>query len=225
MAPRRAEYGSAPCTRRPRLPTLAAARIPALLVFLLAAAAAVRAAPAAAPAPCLTVSDLRFGDKTYVRKQTQSSAAGYAAEYYLAHDRPESWSTRVELRSYPRAAGRNPLEVAAGVVSLERSGNPSLHAGTVPLNAEQTVVLLDYVTWSEATLHAGYVELDVFKFFAAAADPPQVLGYRFVRKLPIADRGREVLADELRIQRGAAVQAMVQLPLCLWTVSAPASST
>jgi hypothetical protein len=222
VVPRRAEYGSA-CTRRRRLPTLA--RVPTLLVLVFAAATATHAADAARPVPCLTLNDLHFGDKAYVRKQTQSSEAGYAAEYYLGHDRAESWSTRVELRSYPRAAGRNPLEVAAGVVSLERSGNPALHAGTVPLNAEQTVVLLDYVTWSEATLHAGYVELDVFKFFAAAADPPLVLGYRFVRKLPIADRGRGELADELRIQRGAAVQAMVQLPLCLWTASAPASST
>jgi hypothetical protein len=196
----------------------------ALLLAVLLPAAAAPAADAAASAPCLTLDDLQFGTKTYARKLTQSNEAGYTAEYYVAQERPKSWSTRIELRSYPRAAGRSPAEVAAGVVSLERSGNPSLRAAPIALNAEQSVVMLDYVTWSEATLHAGYVELNVFKFFAAATDPPQVLGYRFVRKLPLAERGREALIDELRIQGGAAVQSMQQLPLCAWTVSAPASS-
>jgi hypothetical protein len=222
VALRRAEYGSQWCARRRRR-AQAAASFAALLALALPGSAT-QPADIAASAPCLTLADLRFGDKSYVRKQTQSSDAGYSAEYYAGHERPQSWGTRIELRSYPSAAGRTPLEVAAGVVTLERSGNPTLRAAPRTLNAEQTVVLLDYVTWSDATLHAGYVELDVFQFFVAAGDARQVLGYRFVRKLPIAERGREALIDELRIQGGTAVQSMLQLPLCAWTVSAPPSS-
>jgi hypothetical protein len=220
VARRRAGHGSGRGARRHRRG--AAASIVALLVLALPGAAQT-ADPAAASAPCLTLGDVHFGEKTYLRRQTQSSDAGYSAEYYPAHDRPESWSTRVELRSYPRTAGRNPMEVAAGVVALERSGNPALRATSVALNAEQTVVLLDYVTWSDATLHAGYVEIDVFKFFVATADPSQVRGYRFVRKVPF-EHWRGALIEDLRIQGGAALQSMRQLPLCVWTVSAPASS-
>ena len=222
MALRRAGYGNPWCARRRRRAQAAAGF--ATLLALALPASATQAADTSASAPCLTLADLRFGDKTYQRKQTQSSDAGYSAEYYAGHERPKSWSTRIELRSYPSAAGRTPLEVAAGVVTLERSGNPSLRAAPRALNAEQTVVLLDYVTWSDATLHAGYVELDVFKFFVAAGDARQVLGFRFVRKLPVGERGRETLIEELRLQGGAAVQSMLQLPLCAWTVSAPARS-
>lgn len=174
--------------------------------------------------PCLTLASMHFGAHTYVRQQTQSGDAAYAADYYHAKERPGSWSTRLELRSYPREAGRTPLEVAAGVVSLERSGNPALRATPVALDAEQTVVMLDYVTWSEATLHAGYVEIDVFKFFSAGYEPQRVLGFRFVRKLAIADRSREALAGEIRRLRNEALESMLQLPRCTWTVSAPATS-
>jgi hypothetical protein len=101
-----------------------------------------------------------------------------------------------------------------------------LRAAPLALNAEQTVVLLDYVTWSEATLHAGYAEIDVFKFFApASATAPPVVGFRYVAKLPIAERSREALNDEIRRERSAAVQAMLQLPVCAWTVTEPANST
>jgi len=51
-----------------------------------------------------------------------------------------------------------------------------------------------------------------------------VLGFRFVGKLPIADRSREALNDEIRRERSAAVQAMLQLPVCEWKVTEPANS-
>ncbi|HEX4389509.1 MAG TPA: hypothetical protein VH109_12865, partial [Steroidobacteraceae bacterium] len=78
--------------------------------------------------PCLTLGSVHFGAHAYVRQQTQSGEAGYAAEYYRAKERAGSWSARLELRGYPREAGHTPLEVAAGVVSLERSSNPALRA-------------------------------------------------------------------------------------------------
>jgi hypothetical protein len=200
----------------------AAARLALLLsLALLPSAAAAQEPP---QQPCLTLGSVHFGAHTYVRQQTQSGDAAYAAEYYQASERPGAWRTRLELRSYPSEAGRTPLEVAAGVLSLERSSNPALRATPVALNAEQTLVVLDYVTWSEATLHAGYVEIDVFKFFSAAYEPQRVLGFRFVRKLAIADRSRDALAVEIRRLRTEALQSMLQLPVCEWTVSAPATS-
>ena len=196
----------------------------ALLVVALAAGAAAAADAPPAAQPCLTVASVRFGPGTYVRRYTESGDGGYVAGYYPGAERPNSWSSRIELRSYPRAAGRTPVEVAAGIIALERAGNPVLRASPVALNAERTLVLLDYTTWSEATLHAGYVEVDVFKFFVARDEPHQVLGFRFAHKLPIAQRSRDALVDDIRRVRGAAVQSMLQLPLCEWAATAPATT-
>jgi hypothetical protein len=195
------------------------------LLCLAGVPAATSAAEPTPAAPCLTLDTIRFGEHAYHRAQTQSSPADYAAVYYRGGERASSWNARIELRSYGREAGRTPLEVAAGVVELERRGNPVLRAAPIALNAEQSVILLDYVTWSDATLHAGYAEIDVFKFFAPAGRAaPQVVGFRYVGKLPIADRSREALNDEIRRQRSAAAQAMLQLPVCAWTVTEPANS-